>query len=465
MDRKSHENYSDSVEYMKTKIKTLLAVIAGMILFANPVFAGINGGITPASLFYLSGTSILPQSNLWTIGNSTSNASFNNLTVSGTCTGCGGGGSSNWSTTSQNYWASQFEPWAQVGNYITPTTTIGVLFNSSTTLQNFTGLNSTTTNATTTNIDVSNTATVGAGNSLATLTVSVASSTPAINVQALGSSSPAFYIGSANNQSYVGLGTNNPISSNNVNLFKPSATTPGGGLGPCYFTCKSFLDVEGIITGGGVNSNLYNDWINLSYGAGAGTVAIGLGTGSLFSLSDQTVFGTNDEFFQFIPASQNSNTVFEGYSDANFIFSELSNGSIPTNGNIEFYANNRQKESMRITPQFKIGIASTSPFAELSVQATSSTPVGTYLVDFASTTGTDFLIDNKDHTGFSTTSPVTVIDDYTSASSTANLLLESGSGGGCLIVKDAGAGGGYTELYTVAGTLFSKVASNYSQCN
>ncbi len=67
------------------------------------------------------------------------------------------GGSSSWATTSQDYYNSRFRDWkVDTDGSLTPTTTIGIkILGASSTLQNFTGLNSTTTNATTTSLNTS----------------------------------------------------------------------------------------------------------------------------------------------------------------------------------------------------------------------------------------------------------------------------------------------------------------------
>lgn len=65
--------------------------------------------------------------------------------------------------------------------------------------------------------------------------------------------------------------------------------------------------------------------------------------------------------------------------------------------------------------------------------------------------------------GFGTTTPVAIIDSYTTASTT-NLLLEAVSGGGCFTTKDV-AGTGYTQWYSQAGVGYTKVATSLTICN
>ncbi len=68
--------------------------------------------------------------------------------------------------------------------------------------------------------------------------------------------------------------------------------------------------------------------------------------------------------------------------------------------------------------------------------------------------------------GIGTTTPVARIDSYTTASSTS-MLLEAVSGkGGCLMIQDVGSAPvTYTQIYTKAGVILSKVATNPALCN
>lgn len=76
------------------------------------------------------------------------------------------------------------------------------------------------------------------------------------------------------------------------------------------------------------------------------------------------------------------------------------------------------------------------------------------------------VINNSGFLGLGTSTPVALINSYTTASST-NLLLETANGkGGCLIMQDVGTGAStYTEIYSKGGTLFSKVTTSLTTCN
>ena len=109
-----------------------------------PYWTSTNG--TPATLGGVATTSVT----------CTGDASCTAFTVIGsspiTINSTGGAGGS-WATTSSNYYNSQFRDWiVNSAGSLTPSTTRDVLMNSSTTLQNFTGLNATTTNATSTTL-------------------------------------------------------------------------------------------------------------------------------------------------------------------------------------------------------------------------------------------------------------------------------------------------------------------------
>lgn len=67
--------------------------------------------------------------------------------------------------------------------------------------------------------------------------------------------------------------------------------------------------------------------------------------------------------------------------------------------------------------------------------------------------------------GIGSTSPIAATVITTAASSTPNLIIDDTSNGGCIIMRDAGIGRGYTELYTVAGVLLSKVTTSITTCN
>lgn len=67
--------------------------------------------------------------------------------------------------------------------------------------------------------------------------------------------------------------------------------------------------------------------------------------------------------------------------------------------------------------------------------------------------------------GVGSTTPVGATVITTAASSTPNLILDDTTNGGCIIMRDAGSGRGFTELYTVAGVLLSKVTTSITTCN
>ena len=68
-------------------IHLLAGLVAGSILF---VAASASAQVA-TNYFKLSGSNIIPVVSSWTVGSSTTNGAFNNLTISGTCTGCGAG--------------------------------------------------------------------------------------------------------------------------------------------------------------------------------------------------------------------------------------------------------------------------------------------------------------------------------------------------------------------------------------
>lgn len=70
--------------------------------------------------------------------------------------GISGGGGSSFSTSSIDYYNSLFGSWKQVSNFLTPTTTIGVIVQASSTIAALSMTNATATNATTTNLFMSN---------------------------------------------------------------------------------------------------------------------------------------------------------------------------------------------------------------------------------------------------------------------------------------------------------------------
>lgn len=104
----------------------------------------------------------------------------------------------------------------------------------------------------------------------------------------------------------------------------------------------------------------------------------------------------------------------------------------------------------------------------LNVTGTTTVPT---LVNFdstnTSTEGDIMKILENGRIGIATTTPVAKIDSYTSATTTANLLLETAAGsGGCLIIQDVNSNPPtYTEEYTKNGAAFYKVATNPAQCN
>lgn len=68
--------------------------------------------------------------------------------------------------------------------------------------------------------------------------------------------------------------------------------------------------------------------------------------------------------------------------------------------------------------------------------------------------------------GFGTSTPIAVLDSFTPATTTPNLLLEASTTGGCFIMRDSKPGApAYTEFYSEAGTLVGKVAASPYICN
>lgn len=150
---------------------------------------------------------------------------------------------------------------------------------------------------------------------------------------------------------------------------------------------------------------------------------------------------------------------------------------------LSFYAGNAggfaggQPDMVLSGGSANLGLGTTSPAARFGLQGMAGGTIPMMLVSTSTSlfaTSTALMIDksgnliaslNGAKTGIGTTTPAAIIDSYTTASST-NMLLEAASGkGGCLIMKDVGAGTTYTELYTINGVLLSKVATSLTTCN
>ena len=124
-----------------------------------------------------------------------------------------------------------------------------------------------------------------------------------------------------------------------------------------------------------------------------------------------------------------------------------------------------------------VGFGTSTPYAKLTVQNTTAATTTMALVPAASQSANILdiyntaspavltsVINSSGKLGMGTTTPVAIIDSYTTASST-NILLEAASGkGGCLIMKDV-AGSGYTQITAQAGVLSAKVTTSLTTCN
>lgn len=111
------------------------------------------------------------------------------------------------------------------------------------------------------------------------------------------------------------------------------------------------------------------------------------------------------------------------------------------------------------------GIGSTSPWAQLSVSASTTQSVNVPIFAVASSS-LAFIVAGNGNVGVATTTPIAKIDSYTTASTTSMLLEAVSGNGGCLIMQDVGAAPTtYTQIYTKAGAILSKVATNPAVCN
>lgn len=90
----------------------------------------------------------------------------------------------------------------------------------------------------------------------------------------------------------------------------------------------------------------------------------------------------------------------------------------------------------------------------------------TFAVSLGTAMTDRMIIKSSGNVGFGTSTPLALVSSYTSASST-NALFEAVNGkGGCFIMQDTGATPTtYTQVYSKAGVLYSKVATSLSTCN
>ena len=73
-------------------------------------------------------------------------------------------------------------------------------------------------------------------------------------------------------------------------------------------------------------------------------------------------------------------------------------------------------------------------------------------------------VTSSGNVGVGTSTPGTLIDLFSSATTTARVDSNSTTQGGAVVVKDTGTGGGYTCLYTKSGALLTKVAASPTTC-
>lgn len=240
----------------------------------------------------------------------------------------------------------------------------------------------------------------------AKLSVGMASTTASLYVGALGSTTPALYVGSANMNGFVGINTSNPQAQLDVAL--PPSTAPAGLRASRTGTPSQYIQMDisdgsanRIFSTGGqkalqitnlsnaVGSGTNSDGIILTVpGATANTGAIAL---TLLSVSGNAGFGTSTPGF---PLSVSK----AGTADLDALALVNNQGGANDKANIHFYDGGgtggtigyeRQSsasgdftfdvsptfsgtlaEAMRITQAGKVGVGTSSPMATLSVVGT-----------------------------------------------------------------------------------------------
>ncbi len=353
------------------------------------------GTSTPATNLGIQGNAYL-TGNISNVADVTATGTITtvNLTVTGTCTGCSGGGAS--------------YDWQKESNFntltLTPTTTIPIwlksaLYASSTvTIQGATGVGTSSPSkafAVQGDAMISGTATVG--NLTATNTITTTDLTINGTCTGCGSSSAADWVKGTN------FGVLTLTASTTIPYWAKSAIYASSTLivnGPANFntiTATSTLDVTGLSTLGGfistASSTAQGNFSagGLSLNVDATNVRVGIGTSTPKTILDVFGAGSGSVNLQRLTYSGTIGSVGGNlgfyYSPLNLEIGRIENFiDDASNASLRFYTyNSGASEKMRITGAGNVGLGTTTPFTTL--QALHSTKPQLVLTDFSG--GTD----------------------------------------------------------------------------
>lgn len=103
-----------------------------------------------------------------------------------------------------------------------------------------------------------------------------------------------------------------------------------------------------------------------------------------------------------------------------------------------------------------VGIGTTTPWATLAINPVAGAASNTFVV--GSSTATHFVIKNTGRVGIGTTSPSSLLQLFSTGTSTLSVDSNSATQGGCLEIKDK-SGTGYTYVYAEDGVLTASTVS------